>query len=93
MRYPFIRWIEYTEKTTREEQGGVYVGVGAPPTPPHSGHPLLVDLSSVDSWIINSSQDVRPKCVTPLLDFRVTQQFLRFIQKRLDAFLFHLAKL
>ncbi len=39
------------------------------------------------------SKEVRPKCVTPLLDFRVTQQFLRFFQKRLDAFLFHLARL
>ncbi len=39
------------------------------------------------------SKDVRPKCITPLLDFRVTQQFLRFFQKRLDAFLFHLSRL
>ncbi len=32
-----------TEKTTLEELGGVYVGVWAAPTPPHSGPTLVVD--------------------------------------------------
>ncbi len=40
---------ECTEKTTREEQGGVYVGVWAPPTPPH----ITVHLSQLTffQWI------------------------------------------
>jgi hypothetical protein len=43
---------ECTEKTAFEEQGGVYVGAWATPTPPHSGPPLTVDLYSVDSWLL-----------------------------------------
>ena len=30
-----IPYYECTEKTTREEQGGIYVGVWAQPAPPH----------------------------------------------------------
>ena len=40
---------ECTEKTTREEQVGVYVGVWAQPTPPHI--PLLSQLI-LFQWIL-----------------------------------------
>jgi len=59
-----------TEKTTREEQGGVYVGVWAQPTPPHI--PVLlsqVTLFSVDSYN-NKTDEVGPR--SPLsIDRRV----------------------
>jgi hypothetical protein len=45
------------KKTTHEEQGGVYVGVLAAPTPQHSGPPLAVDLFSVDSLIQNRARN------------------------------------
>ncbi len=41
--------LESIEKTTREEQGGVYVGMWATPT--YTGPPLEVDLFSVDSFL------------------------------------------
>ena len=40
---------ECTEKTTREEQGGVYVGVWAQPTPPHI--PVLLSQLTFFQWI------------------------------------------
>jgi len=40
---------ECTEKTTREEQGGVYVGVWTVPTPPHI--PVLVSRLPFFQWI------------------------------------------
>jgi len=41
--------IESTEKTTREEPGGVYVGVWATPTPPHI--PVFLSQLIFFQWI------------------------------------------
>ena len=40
---------ECTEKTTREEQGEVHVGVWAAPTPPHV--PVLLSQLTFFQWI------------------------------------------
>ncbi len=46
---------ECTEKTTREEQGGVYVGVWVVPTPPHI--PLISQLIFFQ-WIRKSKYEI-----------------------------------
>jgi hypothetical protein len=43
---------EYTEKNTREEQGGVYVVVWVAPTPPHI--PVLLSQLTFFSGFINT---------------------------------------
>jgi hypothetical protein len=53
---------ECTEKTNREELGGVYVGdVGCAHTPTYTGPPLSVDLFSVDSFDIRVRFPMKPE--------------------------------